>query len=43
MEIADIKKTADQKMNQSLEALKNHLGKIRTGRANPAIDRKSVV
>ena len=37
MEIADIKKTADQKMNQSLEALKNHLGKIRTGRANPAI------
>lgn len=37
MDIADIKKTADQKMHQSLEALKNNLGKIRTGRANPAI------
>jgi ribosome recycling factor len=37
MSIADIKKTADSKMASSIEALKNNLGKIRTGRANPAI------
>jgi len=37
MTIADIKKTAEAKMGQSIEALKNNLGKIRTGRANPAI------
>lgn len=37
MTIADIKKTADSKMASSIEALKNNLGKIRTGRANPAI------
>ncbi len=37
MSIADIKKTTEGKMTQSIEALKNNLGKIRTGRANPAI------
>ena len=37
MELADIKKTAEQKMNQSLESLKNNLAKVRTGRANPAL------
>jgi undecaprenyl diphosphate synthase len=37
MSIADIKKTTETKMAQSIEALKNNLGKIRTGRANPAI------
>jgi len=37
MTIADIKKTTEAKMDHSIEALKNNLGKIRTGRANPAI------
>lgn len=37
MEIAEIKKNAELKMNQSIEALKNNLGKLRTGRANPAL------
>ena len=37
MTIADIKKTADQKMGRSIEALKNDLQKIRTGRAHPGI------
>lgn len=37
MSIADIKKNVETKMAQSLEALKSNLGKIRTGRANPAI------
>jgi ribosome recycling factor len=37
MTVADVKKTAEGKMTQSLEALKNNLGKIRTGRANPQI------
>lgn len=35
--IAAIKATTETKMGQSLAALKNTLGKIRTGRANPAI------
>ncbi|MCX7143439.1 MAG: ribosome recycling factor [Proteobacteria bacterium] len=35
--IADVKKTAEQKMNKSLEALKADLGKIRTGRAHTGI------
>jgi len=35
--IADIKKTAEAKMAKSLEALKNELHKIRTGRAHPGI------
>ena len=37
MSIADIKKNAESKMNQSIQAFKNNLGKIRTGRANPAL------
>ena len=35
--IADVKKTAEQKMHKSLEALKTDLGKIRTGRAHTGI------
>ena len=35
--IADIKKTAESKMSQSLDALRNNLQKIRTGRANPGL------
>lgn len=34
MSIAEIKKNAEQKMQRSLEALKNDLAKIRTGRAH---------
>ena len=30
----EVKKTADQKMQRALEALKNDLAKIRTGRAH---------
>src|SRR3954467_13571013 len=37
MTIADIKKTAEQKMTRSIEAFKAELQKIRTGRANPGI------
>ena len=37
MTIADIKKTTQTKMDQSIEALKNNLGKVRTGRANPQL------
>jgi ribosome recycling factor len=37
MTIADIKKTMETKMDQSIQALKSNLGKIRTGRANPAL------
>jgi ribosome recycling factor len=37
MTIADIKKTMEAKMDQSIEALKSHLSKIRTGRANPSL------
>jgi ribosome recycling factor len=37
MSIADIKTTSEGKMGQSLDALRNNLNKIRTGRANPAI------
>lgn len=37
MTIADIKKTLETKMEQSIEALKSHLSKIRTGRANPSM------
>ncbi len=35
--IEDIKKTAEQKMQKSLEALKNDLVKIRTGRAHTGL------
>ena len=37
MTIADIKKNTEGKMDQSIEALKNNLSKIRTGRANPGL------
>ena len=37
MTIADIKKSTEAKMDQSIEALKGNLSKIRTGRANPAL------
>jgi ribosome recycling factor len=37
MSIAEIKQTAETKMDQSIEAFKHNLTKIRTGRANPAI------
>ena len=35
--IADIKKDADQRMQKSIESLKNDLTKIRTGRAHPSL------
>jgi ribosome recycling factor len=34
---ADIKKTAEQKMQKSLESLKVDLGKVRTGRAHTGL------
>ena len=37
MTIADIKKNAETKMEQSIAAFKNNLSKIRTGRANPGL------
>ncbi len=37
MSIADIKKTADQKMAKSIESFKGELHKIRTGRAHPGL------
>jgi len=37
MTIADIKKTAEAKMAKSIEAYKNELQKIRTGRAHPGL------
>jgi ribosome recycling factor len=37
MSIADIRKTAEQKMAKSIESFKNDLQKIRTGRAHPGI------
>ena len=37
MTIQDIKKNAEQKMQQSIEAFKNSLTKVRTGRANPGL------
>ena len=35
--IAEIKKTMEGKMDQSIAAFQNNLTKIRTGRANPAL------
>jgi len=35
--IADVKKSADQKMHKTLEALKTDLGKVRTGRAHAGL------
>ena len=37
MTIADIKKNAETKMDQSIAAFKNNLQKIRMGRANPSL------
>lgn len=37
MTIAEIRKNAEGRMDQSIEAFKNNLTKIRTGRANPAL------
>lgn len=37
MALSEIKKNAEHKMNASLEALKNNLAKVRTGRANPQL------
>jgi ribosome recycling factor len=37
MTVADVKKSADQKMQKTLEALKLDLGKVRTGRAHTGI------
>jgi ribosome recycling factor len=37
MSVADVKKTAEQKMQKSLESLKTDLSKIRTGRAHTGI------
>jgi len=37
MTIADIRKTAEQKMQKTVEALKHDLAKIRTGRAHPGL------
>lgn len=35
--IADVKKTAEQKMQKSIETLKANLGKVRTGRAHTGL------
>ena len=35
--ISDVKKTADQKMHRSIEALKTDLAKVRTGRAHTGL------
>jgi ribosome recycling factor len=35
--IAELRKTTEQKMQKSIEALNNDLGKVRTGRAHPGI------
>ncbi len=37
MSLADIKINLENKMDQSIAALKNNLTKVRTGRANPAL------
>jgi ribosome recycling factor len=37
MTIADIKKTTETKMDQSIAAFQNNLSRVRTGRANPAL------
>jgi ribosome recycling factor len=37
MSIQDTKNNAEQKMQQSIEAFKNSLTKVRTGRANPGL------
>ena len=37
MSVADVRKSAEQKMQKSIEALKNDLGKVRTGRAHTGL------
>ena len=37
MSVSEVKQQADQKMQKSLEALKNDLAKVRTGRAHPSL------
>ena len=37
MMIAELKKNTESKMKKSLEALKNDLGKVRTGRAHTGL------
>jgi ribosome recycling factor len=37
MAVADVKKSAEQKMQKSIETLKANLAKVRTGRAHPGI------
>ena len=37
MSVAEVRNTAEQKMNKSIEALKNDLGKVRTGRAHTGL------
>ena len=37
MTIADTKKSVEQRMQKSIEALRTDLAKIRTGRAHPGI------
>lgn len=37
MSVSEVKQSADQKMQKSLDALKNDLAKVRTGRAHPSL------
>lgn len=37
MNVADVRKSAEQKMQKSIEALKSDLGKVRTGRAHTGL------
>ncbi len=37
MSVSEVKQQADHKMQKSLEALKNDLAKVRTGRAHPSL------
>ncbi len=37
MSVSEVKQTADQKMQKSIESLKNDLSKVRTGRAHPSL------
>ena len=37
MSVSELKQNADQKMQKSIESLKNDLSKVRTGRAHPSL------
>ena len=37
MSVSEVKQNADQKMQKSIESLKNDLSKVRTGRAHPSL------